>query len=265
MMRLFDTGNKEEARVISDLRAIGCEVHEVDIDGKQFSVFGVEGHLSGHLDGCIFGVPEAPKTWHVLECKTHNAKSFAKLLKIGVRDAKPQHYCQMQLYMHLSGMTRALYLAVNKDTDDLYSERVKYNEAESEMLMDRAHRIINDTAPPNRISTREDYFECSWCPAKSICWNPLLQTASELFGAVPDVIDNGSILDRYPVSDSRIMWSGPASKLKEAWSRLYSEDIELLTPIQSCDEFDCKSAEFTNDRAVFVWNPMKCEIREGIF
>ena len=30
----------------------------------------------------------------------------------------------MQIYMSLTGMTRAMYLAVNKDTDELYSERV---------------------------------------------------------------------------------------------------------------------------------------------
>ena len=45
------------------------------------------------------GIPEAPKTWHVLEFKTHNSKSFAKLEKEGVQKSNPMHYAQMQVYM----------------------------------------------------------------------------------------------------------------------------------------------------------------------
>jgi len=185
MYRLFETGDAEESRLIKDLRDIGCEVHDVDENGKQFSVLALDGKLSGHMDGCALGIPEAPKTWHVLEFKTHNAKSFAKLQKDGAKQSKPQHYSQMMLYMGLSGMTRALYLAKNKDTDELYSERVRFNQEEFDALMNRAWHVINDEEPPCRISERKDYFECSWCAAKELCHNPLLQTAKELFAAVP--------------------------------------------------------------------------------
>lgn len=171
MYRLFERGDLEEARFSADLRAIGCTVHEVDPDtGKQFEVTALGGHFSGHTDGCALGIPEAPNTWHVLEFKTHNAKSFAKLAKEGVKKAKPQHYAQMQTYMHLTGLTRALYLATNKDTDEIYAERVYYDKAAAESLMARAERVITATTPPERISTRPDYFECGWCDAKAVCW-----------------------------------------------------------------------------------------------
>lgn len=189
MYRLFDTGNKEESRFIADLRAIGYTVHDTGEDGKQFSVSGLGGRLSGHMDGCVLGVFDAPKTFHVLELKTHNHKSFQKLVKDGVAKSKPMHYCQMQCYMGLSGMTRALYLAVDKDTDALYSERIRFNGEDFDILMDRAKRIIENETPPPRISDRPDYYECSWCPAKSICWNPLLVQAEELFKSVPTKVD----------------------------------------------------------------------------
>ena len=49
---------------------------------------------------------EAPKTWHVLEFKTHGVKSFADLTAKGVVLSKPQHAAQMQIYMHLTGIKR---------------------------------------------------------------------------------------------------------------------------------------------------------------
>jgi hypothetical protein len=171
MYRLLSTGDHEELRFIEDLRAIECTVHDVDPDtGNQFEISDFGGHFSGHLDGCAIGIPEAPKTWHVTEYKTHNAKSFAKLVKEGVKKAKPQHYAQMQVYMHKTGMTRSIYLAVNKDTDELYSERVRYDAEEAKLLMDRAERVITATVPPERIAQRADWYECSWCDARDVCW-----------------------------------------------------------------------------------------------
>ena len=89
MLRLFRRGQREEAAFVEDLRAIGVIVHDVDRDGRQFTVEAHGGHFRGHLDGAAVGIPEAPGTWHVLEFKTHNSKSFDKLTKDGVRLARP--------------------------------------------------------------------------------------------------------------------------------------------------------------------------------
>jgi len=171
MYRLFETGDLEEARFVKELRAIGCTVHEVDPGtDEQFEVTALGGHFSGHMDGCAIGVPEAPKTWHVLEFKTHNSKSFGELTKEGMQRSKPQHWAQAQVYMLLTGLTRCVYLARNKDNDDLYSERVRYDKEAAEALMQRAERIINATEPPERIANRPNYYECRWCDAHDTCW-----------------------------------------------------------------------------------------------
>lgn len=169
MYRLFETGQLEEERLINDLVNIGREVHGSDDDGKQFAVEALGGHFSGHMDGCALGIPEAPKTWHVLEFKTHNAKSFKKLTTEGVQISKPMHYAQMQVYMLLSGMARALYLAVNKDTDEIYAERVKLDKAFAQSMIDRAECIIESSTPPDKLSERSDYWQCQYCDAKEIC------------------------------------------------------------------------------------------------
>jgi hypothetical protein len=171
MCRLFETGDLEEARLVGELRAIGCTVHDRDEHGNQFEVRDIGGHFSGHMDGCALGVLEAPKTWHVLEFKTHNAKSYAHLLSHGVKASKPQHYAQMMVYMGLTKMTRALYLAKNKDTDDLYGERVRYDPTEFKALMDRARMIISSNQAPERCAGRCDDFRCRMCDAQAICWD----------------------------------------------------------------------------------------------
>ena len=170
MLRLFDTGHVEEARMIRWLRMSGATVHDVDPSrDEQWAVEAVSGHMRGHLDGIVTGIREAPKTPHLLECKTHNAKSFAQLVKHGVAVAKPVHMAQMQVYMHLKGLTRALYLAKNKDTDELYAERLDYDQAHALTLIAKAERIINASSAPPRISDDPDWFQCRFCPAWSMC------------------------------------------------------------------------------------------------
>lgn len=170
-LRLFETGHIEEDRMIEDLGAAGIEVWDRDPDtGEQWSVEDVGGHFRGHLDGIVLRVPDAPATPHVLECKTHNERSWKELVAKGVEAAKPVHFAQMQVYMHLKGMTRALYLAVNKNTDELHAERVRYDAAKASALMAKASRIINAARPPGGI---DGSWQCGFCPARNVCQDGL--------------------------------------------------------------------------------------------
>jgi hypothetical protein len=105
----------------------------------------------------------------VVEFKTHSAKSFAELVAKGVVLAKPQHAAQMQIYMHLTGITRALYVAVCKDTDALHIERVPADPETGERLLEKARRIIFAQHPPERISADPAWFECRFCDHHGLC------------------------------------------------------------------------------------------------
>jgi hypothetical protein len=105
----------------------------------------------------------------VLEFKTHSVKSFTELTAKGVVLAKPQHAAQMQIYMHLTGITRALYVAVCKDTDALHIERIEADSAMAERLLDKAGRIIFAQHPPARISEDPAWFECRFCDHHAVC------------------------------------------------------------------------------------------------
>jgi hypothetical protein len=168
ILRVFRRGNNEEAQIISDLRLIGIHITGT-IDGKQARVdFG--SHVSGSIDGIIEkGVPEAPKARHIAEFKTHSLKSFKDVSSKGVQASKPEHYVQMQLYMHGTNIDRALYLAVCKDDDHIYTERVKYDKAFAEKYVYRGHRITLADRMPPPISTDPSWYQCSYCPAKEFC------------------------------------------------------------------------------------------------
>ena len=170
LLRLFLRGQNEEATFEDELRAAGVEVRTIDPEtGKQFRVSAVGGHFAGSLDGRGLGIIEAPKTEHVLEFKTHGEKSYKLLIKDGVEKSKPEHYAQTQVYMLLTGLTRAFYLSVNKNTDDLYSERIKIDKAFAESLIDKATRIITSTEPPKKISNDPSWFKCKFCDFSDVC------------------------------------------------------------------------------------------------
>ncbi len=170
MLRLFQTGHLSEARFVADLRSIGIEVYDVDpANGRQFGFSDFGGHMRGHMDGCARYIPGGGTKWHVTEFKTHSSKSFADLKKKGVDKAKPMHSAQMQWYMGKSGMDRALYVAVDKNTDELYSERIEFNLTTFEQIQSKAERIIFATEPPPKLSDDPKYYVCNMCSHNAVC------------------------------------------------------------------------------------------------
>lgn len=149
ILRVFKVGNILEDAMIGWLKTVpGIELHTAGKDGKQinFKLFG--GHFAGSLDGVIKGIPEAPKTWHVWECKTANTKRFADLVKTGIKEWAPEYWAQVQCYMGSIGMDRALFTVINKDDSAIYTERVTYEPMAWDALQARALHILEATLPP---------------------------------------------------------------------------------------------------------------------
>lgn len=172
MLRLFKRGHREEPEMIADLRAANITVHDLDERGNQygFSMWG--GHFAGHFDGVAKGFPEAPTVWHVTEFKTHKDELFKKLVKDKVKVAQPKHFVQCQLYMGHSGVKRAMYVAVNKNDDDIYTERIEFDQEVFDKYVAKAEQVIFSDAPPPRISEKPDFWKCTYCDYRSICHEP---------------------------------------------------------------------------------------------
>ncbi len=174
ILRLFDTGNLEEPRMTADLRRIGCTVLDVDPGtGRQWTVRDETGHFGGSMDAILKApLPILPtRDWYLGEFKTHSAKSFRKLEREGVEKSKPEHFDQMQSYMALGNLDGALYLAKNKDNDDLYSEIVPRDKAAGERILKKAKRLINMPSPPDRPYSLVKGSPCNWCDFKSFCYD----------------------------------------------------------------------------------------------
>lgn len=168
ILRLFQRGQDEEDRITKLLRLAGIKVLTVDsTTGQQFRF--KDGHFGGSMDGACIGVPDAPKTWHALEDKTHGLKSFNKLEAEGVKKSKPEHYAQVQVYMQKMQLTRALYVAVCKDDDRLHLERIDFDPEFAQSMIDKAHWIINLPTPPDGISTDPSWYECKFCDHQATC------------------------------------------------------------------------------------------------
>lgn len=170
MLRLFNRGHREEPQFLEELRGIGAEVYDRDPDtGQQHRFTGYKGHVGGSCDAIGRGLPEAPKTWAVIEFKTHGEKSFNQLLLKGVQEHKPEHWAQMQLYMGWAELDRALYLSANKNTDELYSEWIHFNREAFDALQARAQAVIDAEEPPARLSEDPAWYQCKMCDHHAIC------------------------------------------------------------------------------------------------
>jgi hypothetical protein len=168
MLRLFETGHQQEARIVADLRRAGFAVWDKQPDGRQYEFTDPTGHFITKVDGVIKDVPESDKP-HLLEIKTHNKNSFSSLLKKGVQGAKPSHYAQMQISMALGGFTRGLYVAVCKDDETLYVERIREDPAEQAKLQQKIIKLTEARLRPAGISDDGSSFGCKFCSMKAVC------------------------------------------------------------------------------------------------
>ena len=171
MLRLFNRGHLEEPRFIALLTMIGCQIWQVDGNGKQFRISDHNGHFGGSMDGVIQGLPDIPDQPVLGEFKTHNAKSFEKLVSEGVLKAKWEHFVQMQLYMGKNSLAWAAYCATNKDTDAIHIELVQFDQLQYQRYLDRAGMLIAATSPPPKINESPGWFKCKFCDQKEVCHN----------------------------------------------------------------------------------------------
>ena len=168
LLRLFDRGKREEATVFAELRGMGVELHTHEGD-KQIECRDSTGHIGGSMDGIGKGFPEAPKTWAILEIKTHSAKSFKDVSTKGVKESKPAHYGQMQVYMGLMELDRALYFAVNKDNDEIYTEWVHFDAEAFDALIERGRHIVAAKEPLPKASEDPAHWQCKGCQHNALC------------------------------------------------------------------------------------------------
>ena len=158
MVRLFNRGHMEEARLAACLQVAGFSLKLVSKDGGQIS------YKTGDLQGSVDGVIRLQDgSLAVLEFKTMNRRTWDKLERDG--QIKPEHLAQMQCGMHGLGLKRAMYLASCKDTDAIQVYLVDY-EGEPIEFLNLATDITHGLIPPKLVDTD---FRCKFCEHKAFC------------------------------------------------------------------------------------------------
>ena len=175
-LRIFGMGDLIETRIVRDLRRAGIKVNrsakgntylQTVYSSKKTSdnVYLPLGRFMGHSDGRVKGLPESSRE-HILEAKSCNDKSYKAFVKDGVEGHKTygaKYTAQVQCYMGVSGIHRALFIIENKNTSERYMERVYFNQRIFTQLKAKAKAIIEATTPPSGISDRPDWYECKFC------------------------------------------------------------------------------------------------------
>ena len=174
ILRIFEAGHRFEDLTVDWLRAAGFDLRTRKRDGGQFGFSVAGGRLRGHIDGVIVDGPDIGLRWPALwEHKALNAKSWADLVKRGLRASKPIYFAQVQIYMGYMEVERTLFTAMNKDSQGLFHEVVLFDAAEAQSLSDKAVDVLRATDTgelPQRIAAAADFYFCRWCEYAKRCW-----------------------------------------------------------------------------------------------
>lgn len=164
-LRIFERGDIEEDRVLADLRRAGVEISR---EQERFSL--ANGFLRGKVDAVGTGILEAPAAEHVVEIKSAKASDYRAVQKHGLAKHKPEHWHQVHAGMTALGIERGAYVIVNKDTEEIYLERVHYDAEEAARQIARVERIVEADEAPGRIAEEPTRPPCLFCKHKAACF-----------------------------------------------------------------------------------------------
>ncbi|MHA1558525.1 MAG: hypothetical protein ACTSXG_01770 [Alphaproteobacteria bacterium] len=167
VLRLFNLGNILEDQVVKDLTNAGCIITGQQAPVK-FTYNGVT--LRGSCDGIITGLIESNQK-HLWEMKTMGSKGFKILLKNGYEKYNDQYRAQIHAYMLGLGLKKAFVTVYNKDTSELYQERIKLNEDWIVGKLQGVFEAISQDKPPagSCPQGRLDWWERKFCDFREVC------------------------------------------------------------------------------------------------
>jgi hypothetical protein len=173
-LRIFAAGHKFEDMLADWLRDAGFDLRSHKPSGGQYGFEAMKGRIKGHIDGVFMDGPDLglvyPGGW---ECKALNDRSWSDTKKKGVKLSKPVYFGQCQTYMGYMNLPWFLFSALNKNTQEVYHEVVRFDAAIAQVLSDRAVNIIRDAEAgqlPPRISDDPNFFKCRFCDHREPCW-----------------------------------------------------------------------------------------------
>lgn len=169
ILRLFELGDILETAIVTDLRSCGYRVHRQQ---EQVEFNDNETVLTGHIDGVIEGLIESSQP-HLLEIKTASEKYFNDLKKKRSYELwNPKYKGQIHVYMLGAKLKRCLAVVYNKNTSEIYTERIKLDRDYAIRLLFDVFASIQQHDPPARLCPNASWFSAKWCPYYKECFKP---------------------------------------------------------------------------------------------
>jgi CRISPR/Cas system-associated exonuclease Cas4 (RecB family) len=170
-------GDKEKLGIFNPAReqgwacSCGCretDYQEVLVEDKQFNFY-------GHVDA-IFDVRGSPfeqkddADVFVVDFKSMKDEYFGELTQ-----PKPEHVIQVHIYMWLLGLSAAVVVYENKNSQELREFVVKRNEKVIERIKEESawmQAILKENLLPPRVdgAVRSD-MPCRLCEFQKLCWS----------------------------------------------------------------------------------------------
>lgn len=172
LLRTFKLGHAIEDVVVDLLEEAGFHISD-----QQLECRGGDGRWIGHIDGLIW-MGEPIQKPSLLEVKSANAKRFDLLRELGYEEWNAGYAAQLQAYMHTLprdlGVDDAIVAVFNKDTSELYFERILYD-IDLAMKLEKQSLLVcsSDPMPPPRPKAAKSRSckYCKWCDRSEWCWS----------------------------------------------------------------------------------------------
>jgi len=143
MLRVFEAGHRFEEMTVRWLRLAGFDLRTHKRNGEQFGFSVAGGRFRGHIDGVIVGGPAVGIEYPVLfEHKALRSSSWQAVAKHSVKVSKPIYWAQVVIYMAYLEVAQTLFVALDKDTEQLRYELVSFDPPAAQALSDKAVTII---------------------------------------------------------------------------------------------------------------------------
>ena len=162
MLRLLYRGQREEGMFEMYLRETGFTIIENCMSQTRWT----DGFMSGAGDGVV----EKNGERYCVEYKTHSLAQFKTLTRGELIITHPKHFTQCQVNALKFNCVGAIYLAVNKDNDELFCDVIALdNEFANQELAKGEYVTMADKAP-DRIASKPTSHLCKFCHAKNVCF-----------------------------------------------------------------------------------------------
>jgi hypothetical protein len=166
VLRLFELGNVVEDLVVNDLERAG---YTVTCQQEPVKFNWGETVLPGHTDGRITGLQQSSKV-HLLEIKSCNDKRYKLLKKDGYSKWSATYKFQVMAYMLGLDLDRCLVVVYNKNTSELYTERIKLDKQWIIDKLEYVFNVITQENLPDGICPNATWWKSRFCGFRNICF-----------------------------------------------------------------------------------------------